>query len=600
MKKFLAVVLAALVIAGAIWVAWRVQQANRQIQVSELLPKATILFAEMPDLERTRGQWHASDLYALWHEPAVQAWLEKPLAGLAQHRWPGAEIAQFLQLQPTSVFLALAELENNDPHVVFGFHFEGSEVAARRFIESREAPLLAKSGSSKREVITYQQHQIETVNAGRFALATVFERNWFFAANNLATLKTLLDRADRRTSAAAKDALSESALFQEATKPLPKAFDGMFFVDPQPIFERLMPLLTMTRQTAAIDRVQQLRKIRSFAGAVGFQDGKMRETIHVTMPQQHPAEKLTRPALASAGKEAFLYSDSLASWPETWSAGSNAPGQTVSPFVQKIRDELARAGVSDDDVRKAFGAEVEVVGDWPQDTHWPRVVLRLPVKDAARARKVVGALDFNALVGSGWTRTEKDGVAYFSMGGIGGMIPLQPTIALSKRMLLLASDPAAAEAVFAAPVAETLPKTPAFRDAEKRVAAGETAFNYIDTRMIYERADAALRPLLLMSATFYPALGKKVDVSKLPPPETIAKHLSPIVMSQRYVGDGYVTESVGPVTFTEAGLALGAALAAGYVYYQHGFAGLMTPQTPPLSPPPPLVIPTPTPSPEPE
>ena len=342
MKKLLAVVLAALVLAGALWVAWRVQQANRQIQVSELLPKATIFLAEMPDLKRTRAQWHASDLYALWHEPAIQALLEKPLASLAQHRGQGAEVAQLLQLQPTSLFLALAELENNDPHFVFGFHFETSEAEARRFVENREAPLLAKSGSSKREVMTYQQHQIETVNAGRFALATVFERNWFFASNNLATLEKVLDRSDRRTSAAAENALKESELFQAATKPLRTNFDGMFFVNPQPLLEKLMPLLAMTGQTGATEKLQQLRKIRSFAGAAGFEKGKMRETIHVAMPEQRPAEKLTRPGLATAGKDTFLYSASLARWPEAWKSSTSVPSPGLFAGYGRLIDPRAR------------------------------------------------------------------------------------------------------------------------------------------------------------------------------------------------------------------------------------------------------------------
>jgi hypothetical protein len=54
--------------------------------------------------------------------------------------------------------------------------------------------------------------------------------------------------------------------------------------------------------------------------------------------------------------------------------------------------------------------------------------------------------------------------------------------------------------------------------------------------------------MLLMSAAFMPAISDYVDVGKLPPPEVVTKHLSPIVSSQRYDSDGYVTESTGPVT----------------------------------------------------
>src|SRR5207237_8843613 len=85
------------------------------------------------------------------------------------------------------------------------------------------------------------------------------------------------------------------------------------------------------------------------------------------------------------------------------------------------------------------------------------------------------------------------------------------------------------------------------------------AFVYVDTALLYSRLDAALRPMLLMSAAFMPAISDYVDVGKLPPPEIVTKHLSPIVSSQRYDGDGYVTESSGPVRL-DIGLGLPAVL----------------------------------------
>jgi len=63
--------------------------------------------------------------------------------------------------------------------------------------------------------------------------------------------------------------------------------------------------------------------------------------------------------------------------------------------------------------------------------------------------------------------------------------------------------------------------------------------------------------MLLMSAAFMPAISDYVDVGKLPPAEVVAKHLSLIVSSQRYERDGYITESVGPVTLSEAAIGLG-------------------------------------------
>ena len=66
-------------------------------------------------------------------------------------------------------------------------------------------------------------------------------------------------------------------------------------------------------------------------------------------------------------------------------------------------------------------------------------------------------------------------------------------------------------------------------------------------------------------------------------------------MSQRYEDDGYVTESVGPVTFREATIGLAVAVGGLFIYLQDGLKNrdllptaptnpLMVPVTPSASP----------------
>jgi hypothetical protein len=79
-------------------------------------------------------------------------------------------------------------------------------------------------------------------------------------------------------------------------------------------------------------------------------------------------------------------------------------------------------------------------------------------------------------------------------------------------------------------------------------------FAYIDMAQLYSRLDASLRPMLLMAAAFVPAVAGSIDPTKLPAPEVITKHLSPIVSSQRYDRDGYMAESIGPITLDQLGI----------------------------------------------
>ena len=221
--------------------------------------------------------------------------------------------------------------------------------------------------------------------------------------------------------------------------------------------------------------------------------------------------KLTRPSLASASTNTFLYSASLMHWPETWLPPS-APSQPGLPvIVQQFANALAARGIAAADLQKAFGEELELIGEWPPDARWPTLLATLPVKDAERARKIADALTSVELAGAAWTRSEKGGVAYYSVQPFGGFVPLSPAIAVSDKMMVAGSDAAAVEAAMAknAHPAGCSEKSATFREAAARLPAADSAFAYVDTRLLFERADAALRPLLLMSATFYPALGKQ-------------------------------------------------------------------------------------------
>ncbi|HEY2801490.1 MAG TPA: hypothetical protein VGI85_12900 [Chthoniobacterales bacterium] len=569
MKKFFAVVAAALVIALILWAALRMEQAHRQLRVTELLPKRTILVAEVPDCDKAREQWHGSDVYAIWREPAVQGWLQKSLTQLRRSGQEEQTLKEFLHLGPTDTFLALTSIENNEPKIVGGFHFKQSAAEVRQFVDAREAPWLAKGRATRGKAVTHNGHQIETIQKGHFVLATVFDRNWFFVANDLSTLEAVLDRADRRGDKAAS-ALPDDEGYKVAAKHLPNDYAGMFFFQPQPLLEKLRPVIALTGQTFASAQLAKLNKIQSVAGAVGFDGGKMRESIFTVMPRSGPEEKLAQSALPSAGTDTFFYSDALTAWPGDWKLAPAGAQTSLPAFLQPYDEALVRQGVSQDDLRLAFGAEIEMFGEWSAQARWPAFSALLSVKDGARARKIADALASVELAGATWTRSDKNGVSYYSLPAFGGFVPVAPAIAVSDRLLVVGSDASAVEKTMTEkmPASGQLAKSAKFRDAVARVPAAGVAFDYLDTQLLFERADATVRPLLLLGATIYPAWGNKFDASKLPPADAITKHLSPIVMSDRYVSDGYLTESVGPIPWHGA-IAGFATIAGGLFFYFH-------------------------------
>jgi hypothetical protein len=69
-------------------------------------------------------------------------------------------------------------------------------------------------------------------------------------------------------------------------------------------------------------------------------------------------------------------------------------------------------------------------------------------------------------------------------------------------------------------------------------------------------------------------------------------------MSQRYTGDGYLSESVGPVTFNEATVGAAGLMSALYIYLHRGLKlGSLLPSTATAPAPPAAASPTPIPTP---
>ena len=235
-------------------------------------------------------------------------------------------------------------------------------------------------------------------------------------------------------------------------------------------------------------------------------------------------------------------------------------------LAPKFFRRLPIAGVAADDWKAAFGLELESLADWPSSAHWPSLLLTLPVMDAAKAGKIVEALigaDENAT----WTQTEKDGIRYFSKQSAASLVAITPTIALSDRILIAGFNPVSVEEAMKRSGAGSseLSSSQTYKAASHLLPAPTNFFAYVDMALLYSRLDASLRPMLLMAAAFMPAVAGSVDPTKLPSPEIVTKHLSPIVSSQRYDRDGYVAESVGPITLDQSaiGLAILSSLGAG-------------------------------------
>lgn len=580
MKRPLMLAIVGAVAALTILYAIHLAERSPSTGISALLSRETIAFAHLPDLNRTRAQWHQSDIYQLYNEPSVQEFLRKPLARLSKKDSTAQALHEIEQLDPKDAFIAVTKIDNNNPTLVGGFRFRGSRADAEKIIEKWRTNLLAKNPAAKREKLQYEQHQIDLFTVAPFTLATAFTGEWFFAANDLGELKAILYRADHRAQDR-QSTLEADRIFRAAMAHLPANYAFSFYLQPKAFAEKLASLRAAGGRNVPPDQRPILEQVRNICGASRFDHGKIHDVLFVGMPKLEDT-KLTRSSLTLGTKETFIYLAMLLNLGQKFDALNQAAGTaTIAAGWQKTVQAFARTGITAEDWKAAFGVELGALAEWPAAARWPWLFATFPVQDADKAGKIVEALtrvDEDSI----WNRTEKDGVRYFSMISPASLLAISPTIALSNKIMIVGLDPIAVETAIKRDETgrSELANSADYDKAARSIPAPTNMFAYVDLPLLYSRVDATLRPMLLVSAALLPWLSDYVDLSKLPPSEIITKHVSPIVSSQRYDGDGYVAESIGSITLNQSGIGLVALGAFGTTVYQRA----MTPSINILAP----------------
>src|SRR3954471_2567757 len=145
-------------IAGAVVllaIVYGVRMAERRSSsgVAALLPRTTVAFAHLPDFNSTMDEWHHSDVYQIYREPAVQEFLRKPINQSPKSGAVSTRIQEFQELKARDAFVALTSVADDKPKIIPGFHFRCSQAVADRVIGSWRATI---NPSAKREQIAYQ------------------------------------------------------------------------------------------------------------------------------------------------------------------------------------------------------------------------------------------------------------------------------------------------------------------------------------------------------------------------------------------------------------------------------------------------------------
>jgi hypothetical protein len=569
MRKFQLLILASAVAAGAIWWGFYRTHHTSSLAVASLLPKETLALVHVPDFNRSRGEWHRTDLYQLWKEPAVQEFLAKPRSKVPTEGRIGQTVEEISELDMRDAFFAVLSIESSAWKWAGGCRTTVDPEMAAKIIDGWKHKLLGNPADVKHETVDYQGRQIQVDNVGLLNVSSVHAGPWFLVANDIENLKALIDRADGRMRNA-KTALSADDVYLAALKQMPASYSALAYSRVNRFIEELMPPADNT-ETPPPDQLALLRQIQSFCAATAFDGGRIRDTLFVGMPKVPDLANLTRASLPIANKDTFLYAASVLDLRKEMETGWQTPELGWLSGLQKITGTLSANGITLEEWKSAFGTEVGLIGSWGANSQWPSLVAAMPVKDAGKANRIVTTITTAKTNDTQWTPAEKDGIHYYSSGPAGQLFSFSPTIGLSDRMLVVGPDSGSVEAAMkrSATGASELAAARNFQNAESAVPTAQQVFVYVDPALVYARFDTAVRPLLAMGAAFLPAVSETVDLGKLPQADVITKHLSPIVMSQSYRGDGYVAESVGPVPLYQTVIgAVATASAASAIYRQ--------------------------------
>src|SRR3954470_13707355 len=126
MSRLVLFLLTVVVVVLAVGYAVRSRRAPT-VAVASLLPNGTVALAHVPDFEKSHDEWHHSDIYQLYLEPSVQDFLRKPLSHVPHSGATAQHSKELQELDPKDAFIALTSTENDQPTLLGGFRYRGSE-----------------------------------------------------------------------------------------------------------------------------------------------------------------------------------------------------------------------------------------------------------------------------------------------------------------------------------------------------------------------------------------------------------------------------------------------------------------------------------------
>ena len=540
MKKLrIVAVLLAVVGAGAFFVVKKV--VDRKPRAAELVPADTVFFAQIPDTLTSARRFSKTALWDIFQEPELQrAFAESEGNQSLFEDW-----RLLAWMVPREGFVAVTSIDGAVPKFVAGFAYSGRQKDAEAMAKHWRSAIRNSRPAGKGDFTTYGAREIETFTDKDLVIAEVFCDGWYFIADDLELLQRTIDRLDGK---APGPSLAASELYKQATAPLPGTPDALLVVQTETVIERLVSLMVAAGQKTDPKEFDELRKMKAVAATMKFDGANCRDSIFVLRPGSAPEPALARNSIALSSPATLLYY--AMRLPATLQLSEeSAPMMALLPGWDALNQSLTEKHLTLGDLPKAFGPEFGSLVDWMPDAESASVLLALDVRDAEKAAAFVNLLTGGNVGELKWETTQRDGATFYTTP----MMEFSPTVALTEKFVLigLTADSVANGLAQMKSGQGRIDGTPTYGAAASAVAAPTSGFGYIDLKTLFERGYGPLKSLLGVGLAFTDEAGQYFDAGKLPPAETISRHLGPIVYSQATTAQGTLIESTGPVTFNQ-------------------------------------------------
>jgi hypothetical protein len=519
------------------------KQSQVSVAADQIAPGDAVFYFEVPHLVRTIRNLPDTALCQIFQEPSVRRFVRQP-ASMISKEYQGVWNS-FLNLNCTALFFCATD--PNRQRWIVGFQGSSSSPVRSREIQNISKRLFGRGAVHISLVETDKVRFVDDADGICFAEIA----GWTVLSRN-----SVLLRESLRNAKSGDAGLRWSKLFQECRSNIRAPYDLL-------LFARGSPSLNLGSGAGwEFDREQTPSSAQAVMASTTIEGARLRDTIFTSTGTSQLYEPLSRQGLTMTSAKTIGYLASRLELSRLWRLSDQFSGDW--PVAATLRDYIGETrsfGIDPQDLDHLVTAAEIVVDQDPASGSFVTAIL-LEVTDLARFQQLIDRIVREKF---------PDSCRPTSIAGLPAYI-LSPNenaavvFGLVDHRLLITWD----ESVFVEMVQrlrakdQGLEHNDQFKETEGLVAAPSDLFLYIDAKVGFQRVYDASRPILIFGAALIPAVNRFVDVMALPEGAEIAKHLSPIVLSRHRVANGFIDESVGPVTAYEASaFAVGSAVALG-------------------------------------